>query len=451
MGARLLVVLALLTSACTTADTLSTSPSPSTPWTPPAAAVPAPLPRAEVPAITSPLTLERAIDIALSNNPDTRTAWLEARQAQALLGAARSAYFPEVGVGAAVTRDRDGTSFGPSLDLTYLLFDFGGREAQVEQSRQTLVAAGFTHNQVLQDVVLQTEQAYYGVLDAKALLEAQAATLKERQASLDAADARHKAGVATIADVLEARTALSQTRLNYETIEGQLQLQRGLLATTMGVPVTTPIELGALPVDVPVEEVSQKVEMLIEQAQRARPELAASRALVERARARVRDVRSQFMPSFGVKANTARRYSTGTNASPYSVGVAMRFPLFTGFRNIYDVRAAELGARIAGEDARAAQQQVELEVWSSYFSLSTAVQRVRTSRDLLRSARESVDVALGRYRGGVGTIIELLTAQAALEVARAQEVQARTDWFLAVAQLAHDTGTLGPQAGEATR
>jgi outer membrane protein TolC len=53
-----------------------------------------------------------------------------------------------------------------------------------------------------------------------------------------------------------------------------------------------------------------------------------------------------------------------------------------------------------------------------------------------------VDVALGRYRAGVGGIIELLTAEAALENARAQEVQARTDWFLSIAQLAHATGTL---------
>ena len=51
-----------------------------------------------------------------------------------------------------------------------------------------------------------------------------------------------------------------------------------------------------------------------------------------------------------------------------------------------------------------------------------------------------MDVAQSRYRAGVGNIIDLLTAEAALETARAQEVQARADWFIAVAQLAHDTG-----------
>ena len=89
-----------------------------------------------------------------------------------------------------------------------------------------------------------------------------------------------------------------------------------------------------------------------------------------------------------------------------------------------------------------APQQVGLQVWTSYYGLRTATQRLATSRDLLASAQESANVAAERYRAGVGNIIDLLTAEAALENARAEEVQARADWFVAVAQLAHDTGNL---------
>ena len=92
---------------------------------------------------------------------------------------------------------------------------------------------------------------------------------------------------------------------------------------------------------------------------------------------------------------------------------------------------------------------MDLQVWSSYYALATATQRVRTSRDLLTGAQQSAEVAAGRYRSGVGSILDVLTAESALESARAQEVQSRADWFVAVAQLAHDTGTLWP--GEATQ
>lgn len=449
---RVLVAATLLLAGCATQfDSPSVSPSPSTPWVVPVSAVPHPVAERAVPPVDSPLALDRAIDIALTNNPNTRAAWLEARQAQENLGSARADLLPEVDAGLSVNRTQHVTTYGPSLALTYLLLDFGGRAANIEQARQTLIAADYTHNQVLQDVVLRTEQAYYGVLDAKALLEAQAATIKEQTASVDAAEARHRAGVATIADVLESRTALSQAQLNYETIEGGLRQQQGLLATALAVPVTTPINMGALPADVPVKDVAQAVDSLIAQAQVDRPELGAARAAVERAEARVQAVRSSYMPSVGLTAGASKTWVSGgstTSPSPYSVGVAVRFPLFTGFRNLYDARAARLGVEIAAEDARSAQQQVALQVWSSYYFLNTAAARVKSSRDLLRSAQESLDVAQGRYKGGVGTIIELLTAQAAIESARAQEVQARADWFVAVAQLAHDTGSLGPRPGE---
>jgi outer membrane protein TolC len=74
----------------------------------------------------------------------------------------------------------------------------------------------------------------------------------------------------------------------------------------------------------------------------------------------------------------------------------------------------------------------------------TAAQRIETSRTLLASAEESERAASERYRAGVGSSLDLLTAQSTLAAARAQEVQARADWLLSLAQLAHDTGALGP-------
>src|SRR5207302_1286629 len=209
---------------------VGTPVSPSATWTPPANAIPptVPPPTDLVLPAGAPLELAQIIDLALSNNPATRTTWLEARLAEANLGSVRSSYLPAVDLDASLARAHTSTGTattlsGPTLSLDYLLFDFGGRNAAAEAARQTLIASGFTHNQTIQDLILDVEQAYYDYLDAKALLTAQEATIKERQTSLDSADARHSAGVATIADVLQARTALSQAKLTYETIGGNLR------------------------------------------------------------------------------------------------------------------------------------------------------------------------------------------------------------------------------------
>jgi outer membrane protein len=438
---------ALLFVGCTSvvAPHVKTSDSPSTPWTPTVTQkVEIPAPAAPPPQISGPVTLERVVDIALENNPQTREAWLRARSAEAGLGSERSAYLPSVDVNATLAHTNTSHgSFGPSVALTYLLFDFGGREARVEQARQTLIAADFLHNQVIQDVILRVETAYYQYLDAKAQLAAQQATLQQRRTTLDAAEARHNAGVSTIADVLQARTALSQAQLTYDTIEGDLRAIEGALATAMGVAPTARFELGELPSDVPAEAISGAVDELITAAQAMRPELAAARAAAERAQARIREVRSEGLPSVTASASAGVNvFSDGDTTTPHAAAIGLRFPLFTGYRNTYDVRQAEIEAELAREQLRDLSQQVSLDVWTSYYALRTAKQRLTTARDLLASAQQSADVARARYREGVGTIVDVLTAEAALESARAQEVQARTDWFLAVAQLAHDTGRL---------
>lgn len=432
------------------------APAPDKPWVPPADAIPPPPPAPTVvlpEGITAggPVTLTQIIDVALANNPDTRGAWLNARAAQAVLGSEQAAYLPEIDVNATASLSQSAagsqstsrqTTIAPSVSLSYLLFDFGGRASVVEQARQALIAADFLHNQSIQDVVLRAEQAYYSYLDAKALLSAQEATLKERQAELDVANGRHEAGVATIADVLQARTALSQARLTRDSIEGNLRTIEGQLATVMGLPATTRFDFGELPSDVPTR-VTDKVDALIARALTDRPDLAAARADAERARVRVQEVRAQGLPTISLNSSLGQSFSTGGNhTTPFSAGVSLHFPLFTGWRNTYDIRAAEAEAGVAAERVRAVAQDVNLQVWTSYFALQTATTRLTTVRDLLKSAAESAEVAHGRYRAGVGGILELLTAQAALETARAEEVQARADWFLAVAQLAHDTGSL---------
>jgi outer membrane protein TolC len=82
-------------------------------------------------------------------------------------------------------------------------------------------------------------------------------------------------------------------------------------------------------------------------------------------------------------------------------------------------------------------------VFTSYYALQTATQRVSTSAELLSSAVQSEEVARGRYAEGVGSILDLLTAQSALADARAQAVLSRWTWYASLAQLSHDAGILG--------
>ena len=101
----------------------------------------------------------------------------------------------------------------------------------------------------------------------------------------------------------------------------------------------------------------------------------------------------------------------------------------------------------AQAEVRAAQRdrirnQIALDVWKAYQSLTTATQSLKTTADLVASAEQSERVALGRYKAGVGTVLDLLSAQSALASARLQRIQAQLDWNVYRATLAQTMGAL---------
>ncbi len=466
-GAATVLVLA----GCASRDVdARVAPSPATPWQPPPAGrMPAP-PPTPLPAIPAEylqpgatVSLEEILGVALRNNPVTRTYWYQARAAAANLGAKRAEYFPDLELDGNLTRSKQTsvggrfitlqTTYGPSLNLSWLLFDIGGRAADVDEARNALFAADWTHDAVIQNLVLQVEIAFYQYQNAKAQAGAAEATLKQARESLAAAEERHRAGVATIADVLQAKTAVSQAELVLETAQGTIQTLRGALATAAGVSPNVPVDVAALPENVDVEVVGETVDALIDRAESQRPDLAAARFEVLKAQSHVRSVRAEGLPTLGAAGSFGRVYFYNSPGLPYannySGAILFRFPVFTGGRNAYETLEAREQARSAEGQAETLKDQVVLQVWTSYYNLKTAAQRVRTARDLLAAAAQSQEVAAGRYRAGVGSILDLLVAQSAYANARAQEAQARSDWFVALAMLAHDTGSLGPPSAPA--
>jgi len=404
------------------------------------------------------VTLARVVEIALQNNPLTRASYLQARSAAAQLGSKRAAYYPSVDVTVSGTRSNQlsqdptvtatGDVYGPGVQLNALLLDFGGRSANADDARYALVAADWSHNAAIQNVILGVETTYVQYVNAKAQLEAARANVKTAETALEAANGRHDAGVGTIADVLQARTALSQAQFSSQGFEGEVLALRGALATAMGLPADTPYDVGTLPVEVPLDRATAAVGQLIATARDHRPDLEAARALVGKADAHTRAIRSEGLPTLSLSAGAERLYyrpEISVSHNDYWSGtLLLTFPVFTGFANSYDLRKAKEDADVLRAQADTLEQQVLLQVWTSYYAFRTAAQLVRTSHDLLASAEQSERVALGRYKEGVGTIIDLLTAQAALASARSQEIQARAGWFVALAQLAHDTGTAAP-------
>lgn len=399
----------------------------------------------------APLTLAEVVDRTLCRNPKSSEAWANARYQAALIGVARAPYLPSVSVNGAVARNASRgpgpevsyNSLSASVSLSYLLYDFGGRDAALENARQLFAAASATQDSVVQNLFLSAIQAYYQVNASQAALDATRETERAALVSLDAATARYNAGVATPADKLQAQTAHSQAVLNRIRAEGDLKNARGTLANLMGMDADHDVVLQTPAASPAYEQFQSNVGELISEARRRRPDLAAAEAQVKAARASVQSAEAAGKPSFALSTNLAYQDAQFGDANRSgAIGVNVTIPLFTGFASTYRIRSAQelVMARQASRDQL--NLQIALDVWKAYQGLQTETQAVQSSADLVASATQNADVALGRYKAGVGNIIDLITAQTALASARAQQIQETFNWNIARAGLAYAIGQL---------
>jgi outer membrane protein len=436
--------------------------NPATPWNPPAKlmkhaegkADTLALPK-ELAALQGNWTLADVVSLALRNNPATKATWASALAASAKVGSKRGGFLPQVNGSVNYVKSKNYYGqdlpvsqkiYQPSLELQWILFDFGKTKADYDEAKQQLYAANWSHNAMIQSVILEVETAFYQYQYAKAVRVADSVAVQEASANLDAAEERHKAGLATVGDVLQAKSNLAQRKLALQGIEGQIQTIRGSLATAMGISPAIKFDVGMLPSDLPLSEATETVDTLLQQAVMLRPDLGAARASAQAAKAHARSLKRERLPALSLQGSMNRRfYDNPDNFSDnYTQGLYLTMPLFTGFSHSYDIVEAQAKAESARQQYEVLKGKIELDVWSSYYDLKTANEQVTTAGEFLASASESHDVALGRYKSGVGTILELLGAQASLEEARAEDLLARTNWFLALAGLAHATGQLGP-------
>lgn len=389
-----------------------------------------------------PVTLADCIRIALERNPRTRATWQAARAEAARVGEERSAYLPsldievQAGHGKAVSLESDvendaHDTYAAVIDVSYLLLDGGARRARVESAEGLLAEAGFRHNSLLQDIALSVEESYYELLGAQWLLKVARDTVKRTQYQLELAQARHKAGMVTRADVLRAKTQRAEAELLEVQGRNALKIVHGRLARNMGLPVSTAFEVGEVPAQIQREEIP-RMEQLLDEAAQQRPELKAALARIESRRAELAIVRSDSWPKLTAKADAGRRDTDFVpERDEWSVGLSASYSLFDGLERSHRRRRAQAELASAMAEHADLLQEIELEVWTAYWRLTEAGEAMEAAAALTASASESARLAEGEYKSGVTSIMGLIDAQTAQTEADRRLVQSRLDWYTA--------------------
>jgi outer membrane protein len=441
--------------------------SPGQPWTGipnPQLGVPTRPAPAFAPDPTKIYTLPELVNIAEQNNPETRVAWENARARADDLGVSKASLYPTLAAVALAesarvdlllypewVRQTTGT-FSPAVVLDYIIFDFGRRLQEVAISRSNLLAANFAFNDTHRKIIFQVMEAYYRVLNSKGQEDAAEANLKNAQTVEQAAEARLELGLATLPDVLEARSAAAQADYDLEAAIGATEIAHGDLATALGISPTSQFQVERIEDLTIPQGLTETVENSIDRALAGRPDLMQQVEKLRAAGAEIKAAKTAYLPtlSFDGTGGLARTYGQQLLApglySPtqetWDARLSLTWNLFDGFAREDRLARAKADQKQAAAEVDAIRDQVENQVWAAYSTARTALRQQKAAAALLAAASESYDAALQSYNYGVRSQIDVVSAQRTLAVARTSDVSARTQLLTGMAALAFQTGDL---------
>ncbi len=397
-------------------------------------------------------SLEDVIGIALNNNPDIQSAQANLTAASRVVQEAYSDYLPQVDAsGASMRTTLPAPSVGSfallglnrpytegMVSVRQTLFDFGKglqdirtRRAESRSAAEDLIA--------LRNVIeLSTERAFYDVASSEKLVEVARKSLAQFQETYRRTQLLVRTGVRPAFDLSQAAVELSKAQLALINAKNTRDLAKVSLLNIMGMDKVVTFALTESESRQPSLRVrTLSMDRLTDTALQARPEMRRYRFEREAALSRLKQVRSDYLPTLAASGSYGRFMPDYPSElrSAWNYGVGLNWNLFDGLATTFRVK--ELEARLDQEEAQAKRQSQSIvaEVASSFMNLLRAEQNETVADEGLVFAKENFHYAQLRYDSDIGTILELLVAETSLVNADAVQVQARYRYATSLAAL----------------
>lgn len=407
------------------------------------------------------VTLQQVVELALCRNPGTAAAYASLRAAHFDKNAAYSSYLPSVNVGANAgidyrNKDWGDWSYGASVSASYLIFDFGKRLSDLNQTLATYRATGFEYDETIQNFVYSVIGSYYELLKADADVTTAKSSRDVAKTARDMAQTKFKAGAVARADVLKADTTLASRDLELERANNNREITKGNLLTKLSFPADQEIYIADMASTFGSDAEIQSIDELVKIAREQRPDLLRATAQKDAAWHRRNSAFLRNLPSISASASLGwndDRFGDMFNPTGEklngSVGIRASMPLFAGFANVYGARSAAASYERAKESERETSNQAMMDVFTAYQNYKTAKTVLNQTETLLKSATESEKVTAGQYKVGRATMLDWQQAQTELLDAQRQNNAAKYDLFVKRAAVALAIGDIKVQLEEA--
>jgi outer membrane protein TolC len=443
--------------------------------------IPPPLPDLERRHVYS---LPELIDIAETNNPLTRNAWLDARTAALAAGIVWSTLLPRVSAGIIdgyQTSHFEGSALGipvtsdvtlkgriSALAIEWLLFDFGERAALLDAAKQGSAISNIAFTAAHQQVIYNVSLAFYAHAAARARLASAAKSLRDAQEVQAAAEGRFKREIGTVVEVAQTRQATAEARLARVQAQGAVQDTYLAVIAAIGISPLTKIVIADVSRRKLSAAMTAPIERIVSEALARRPDVLTGYAALQASLANLRAAQVTYLPKVFVTSIGTR--ATGNLNITAIPGVGGDMPIVNVPPNQVGISGTQTGATTligatvplydAGSRA-ALREQAEAKVEKAETTLTrlrneaarqivvaenalkTSIAAYSAATALAAAAQTTFNAALSAYRNGVGSISDVTTAERALLLAENAATDAYSNALSAAATLALATGLLG--------
>ena len=403
------------------------------------------------------LTLDEALDLALSENPTVKVADMEVARYDYVRRQTWGSLLPQLSASGSYSRSivksemRGGISFGADNtfavqgDLTLPLFapavyrtlklNDTQRAAAVESARASRI-----------DLVAEVKKAFYNIL----LAEQSLVVLRESEATVqrtvDDTKLQYDNGLASEYDLLTAEVQLSNLQPTILQTENSIRLAKLMLKMYLSIPEEVDVEVvgeldalreevlagtDGLTTDVSENSGLRTLELQQELLQRQLRTANAGRLPSLAAFGSATYTGNDMEPFMGLGSGDRAKYFW---THPITVGVQLSVPIFAGLTKMNKSREIKNQIAQIALQRNYARRQVDVQVRSSLNDLLTARETMYAQERTVEQARKAYDISDTRYRAGAGTILELNTAQLAQTQAQLNYSQAIYDYLTAKAE-----------------
>ena len=384
------------------------------------------------------ITLDQAVNMALTNNPIGKIAVYEFEAAKGALTAARSYRWPTL---SATHRDswtwagekanqRNGVPnnyvsdyFSNSVSASWTLWSGNRVESQISQAKLSLDASRWEIAAARQELKYSATDAYFKFMAARDAVRLATESVERLERYLQDVTLQFEVGVVAKVDVLRSEVELAKAKQNLIEANNAYNVTMANLNTIIGLPLTTELKVAG---DLSYEKYDQALAACMDTALRQRPEIFQATDAAKIAQEAITIARSGYLPTVSAVYQAGWNDSkfAGTNNYNWTVYLTTNWTFMDSGLTAGKLKQASEGFKKAKEQLQQTVDAVRLDVQSTYLTLKSAEQSIATSSAAVGLAEEDYKIKVIRYQAGVGTNLDVLDAQVALTTAKNNFLQA---------------------------